>query len=67
MSINQYIDNVVETSDVEKVNELLKNNGVIINTYVVRIADDTVYENLWYSIGHVNTDREFTEREHEFL
>ena len=60
MNINQYIDKVSETKCLQELNELLDNNGVIINTYVKRVVDDTVYETLWYSVGRVNMGREFS-------
>lgn len=60
MDINQYIDQVCETDDVDELNALLKNNGVILATYVKRTVDDVIYENLWYSVGRVNMNREFS-------
>ena len=69
MNVYQYVDNVIETTDVEELNSLLGNGGVILNTYVVRETgnDGTIYEELCYSVGRVNVKRHLPERESNHL
>ena len=59
MDVNQYIDKVYETKDLGELNDMLANNCILIGTYIERIPDETVFERLWYSVGHVNMSREF--------
>lgn len=57
-----YLQNVVEVyevEDIDRLNELLNNNGIIIDTCVKRCADDVVYEHICYSVGIVDLNRKF--------
>lgn len=61
--MNKHIDKVVETSDVDKLNDLLSKKYILIGSYVDREwVNDTCYEKLTYSVGRLNTDR-FLEEE----